>query len=151
MFQFTGFPSCTYGFSTRWQRITTAGFPHSEICGSTFICNYPQLIAACHVLLRLLMPRHSPYALISLILWYLYHWSILKICFVSSQLLAKLFFNFTLKVWFLSFWLFSTFLQSKNFVFAYYIVFNVLVALTKAQEICIQTECASFLWFRFTP
>ncbi len=42
------------------------GFPHSEICGSMYICYSPQLIAACHVLLRLLMPRHSPYALYSL-------------------------------------------------------------------------------------
>ena len=42
------------------------GFPHSEICGSKLICSSPQLIAACHVLLRLLMPRHSPCALISL-------------------------------------------------------------------------------------
>ena len=41
-------------------------FPHSEICGSKLICSSPQLIAACHVLLRLLMPRHSPYALLSL-------------------------------------------------------------------------------------
>ena len=32
------------------------------------ICSYPQLIAACHVLRRLLMPSHSPYALISLTL-----------------------------------------------------------------------------------
>ena len=30
------------------------------------ICSSPQLIAACHVLHRLLMPRHSPYALIRL-------------------------------------------------------------------------------------
>ena len=41
-------------------------FPHSEICGSMLICSSPQLIAACRVLLRLLMPRHSPCALISL-------------------------------------------------------------------------------------
>ena len=38
-------------------------FPHSEICGSMLICSSPQLIAACHVLLRLLMPRHPPCAL----------------------------------------------------------------------------------------
>jgi hypothetical protein len=44
----------------------SAGFPHSEICGSKLICSSPQLIAACHVLHRLLMPRHSPCALISL-------------------------------------------------------------------------------------
>ena len=30
------------------------------------MCSSPRLIAACHVLLRLLMPRHSPCALISL-------------------------------------------------------------------------------------
>ena len=41
-------------------------FPHSEICGSRLICSSPQLIAACHVFLRLLMPRHSPYALVCL-------------------------------------------------------------------------------------
>ena len=32
----------------------------------TLICSSPQLIAACHVLRRLLMPRHSPYALFCL-------------------------------------------------------------------------------------
>ena len=40
--------------------------PHSDICGSQVVCTSPQLIAAYHVLLRLLMPRHSPCALISL-------------------------------------------------------------------------------------
>ena len=44
----------------------SAGFPHSEICGSTLICSSPQLIAACRVLLRLSVPRHSPCALHSL-------------------------------------------------------------------------------------
>ena len=42
---------------------SSRGFPHSEICGSKLICSSPQLIAACHVLRRLLMPRHSPCAL----------------------------------------------------------------------------------------
>ena len=32
----------------------------------SLICSSPRLIAACHVLHRLLMPRHSPYALCSL-------------------------------------------------------------------------------------
>ena len=41
-------------------------FPHSEIHGSRLICSSPWLIAACHVFLRLLMPRHSPYALVCL-------------------------------------------------------------------------------------
>ena len=41
-------------------------FPHSEIFGSQAMCAYPKLIAAYHVLHRLLMPRHSPCALCSL-------------------------------------------------------------------------------------
>ena len=47
-----------------------AGFPHSEISGSMRMCRSPELIAACHVLLRLLMPRHSPCALLRLIYWF---------------------------------------------------------------------------------
>ena len=42
------------------------GLPHSDICGSILICSSPQLFAACHVLLRLPVPRHSPCALFSL-------------------------------------------------------------------------------------
>ena len=41
-------------------------FPYSEIPGSKPACGSPRLIAACHVLLRLLAPRHPPYALSSL-------------------------------------------------------------------------------------
>ena len=44
------------------------GFPHSEILGSKPACGSPRLIAARHVLHRLLAPRHSPYALSSLII-----------------------------------------------------------------------------------
>ncbi len=39
------------------------GFPHSEIPGSKEVCSSPGLIAACHVLHRLLMPRHPLCAL----------------------------------------------------------------------------------------
>ena len=42
------------------------GFPHSEIPGSMLVCSSPRLIAAYHVLRRLLMPRHPPCALSSL-------------------------------------------------------------------------------------
>ena len=48
--------------------VCSSGFPHSEISGSMLICSSPKLIAACHVLHRLLMPRHSPCALSSLTL-----------------------------------------------------------------------------------
>jgi hypothetical protein len=42
------------------------GLPHSEIPGLKVVCTYPRLIAAYHVLHRLLVPRHPPYALSSL-------------------------------------------------------------------------------------
>ena len=44
----------------------SARFPHSVISGSKAICAYPKLFAAYHDLHRLLVPRHPPYALISL-------------------------------------------------------------------------------------
>ena len=43
--------------------VCSAGFPHSEICGSMDMCSSPQLIAAYHVFRRLLVPRHPPCAL----------------------------------------------------------------------------------------
>ena len=46
--------------------VSSAGFPHSDICGSMDICSSPQLFAAYHVFLRLLVPRHPPCALFSL-------------------------------------------------------------------------------------
>ena len=44
----------------------SCGFPHSDIHGSGLICSSPWLFAACRVLLRLPVPRHSPCALSSL-------------------------------------------------------------------------------------
>ena len=66
MFQFRRFPTYAYFIQRTLTEYCSAGFPHSEISGSTVICTSPKLIAACHVLHRLLMPRHSPCALISL-------------------------------------------------------------------------------------
>ena len=66
MFQFRRFPSYAYLIQRRMTGYCPAGLPHSEISGSMDICSSPKLIAACHVLLRLLMPRHSPCALSSL-------------------------------------------------------------------------------------
>ena len=66
MFQFRRFPSYTYVFSIRCMGLTPYGLLHSDICGSIRACQSPQLFAAYRVLLRLLMPRHPPCALISL-------------------------------------------------------------------------------------
>ena len=65
MFQFTGFPPPSYGFRCRYM-VFPCGFPHSDICGSLCMCHSPQLFAAYHVFLRLLVPRHPPCALIAL-------------------------------------------------------------------------------------
>src|SRR5688572_14673007 len=51
---------------TGYHHMTGDGFPHSDIRGSTPACGSPRLIAANHVLLRLLTPRHPPSALSSL-------------------------------------------------------------------------------------
>ena len=64
MFQFARFPSHALGHG--WLCIITAGFLHSDVCGSPIICISPQLFAACHVLRRLPVPRHPPYALLHL-------------------------------------------------------------------------------------
>ena len=42
------------------------GFPHSDMLGSKNAPVSPSLFAGCHVLHRLLSPRHSPGALIAL-------------------------------------------------------------------------------------
>ena len=66
MFQFRRFPTYAYFVQRRLTEYCSAGFPHSVIPGSMPMCGSPRLIAACHDLLRLLMPRHSPCALFSL-------------------------------------------------------------------------------------
>ena len=64
MFQFPGFASPPYEFRRRYPK--RGGLPHSDIHGSTLARSSPWLFAACHVLHRLLTPRHPPNALASL-------------------------------------------------------------------------------------
>ena len=66
MFQFRAFPSYDYFIHRTILEYCSSVLPHSDISGSTLICSSPKLFAAYHVLHRLLMPRHSPCALISL-------------------------------------------------------------------------------------
>ena len=66
MFHFGGFPSLYYLIHIMILDSSSRWFPNSEICGSILIYSSPQLIAVSHVLLRLPMPRHSPYALFRL-------------------------------------------------------------------------------------
>ena len=66
MFQFPGFPAHDYFIHHALRDSSSRGFPHSDIRGSMLICSSPRLFAACHVLRRLPMPRHPPYALVRL-------------------------------------------------------------------------------------
>ena len=59
-------PFLTLWIGVRILEVCSSGFPHSDICGSMDICSSPQLFAAYHVFLRLLVPRHPPCALLRL-------------------------------------------------------------------------------------
>jgi hypothetical protein len=60
MFQFTRFASCTYVFSAGYLSV---GFPIRKSADQSLFASSPQLIAGCHVLRRLSLPRHPPCAL----------------------------------------------------------------------------------------
>ncbi len=60
MFQFPGFVFLSD------DRTFSIGLPHSDMYGSIDACSSPYLFAAYRVLLRLLAPRHPPYALVHL-------------------------------------------------------------------------------------
>ena len=66
MVHFPGFARARLWIHRAVRGFYPRGFPHSEIPGSKPACGSPRLIAACHVLLRLLLPRHPPCALSSL-------------------------------------------------------------------------------------
>ena len=67
MFQFPGFPPVSLWIRKTVAELFSAGFPHSDICGSMSACDSPQLFAAGRVLLRRLVPWHPPCALLRLI------------------------------------------------------------------------------------
>ena len=92
------------------------GLLHSDICGSMFACNYPQLFAAYHVLLRLLMPRHSPYALISLTILNYALFASKSSCCLRIFALSLIVVNTRLKNYFFSF---LSFISSFAFTFSF--------------------------------
>ena len=59
-------PFLTLWIGVRILEVGSSRFPHSEISGSSGICPSPKLFAAYHVLHRLSVPRHPPYALSSI-------------------------------------------------------------------------------------
>ena len=55
-----------YEFTHGYRPIKGGGFPHSDTPGSMLTYSSPRRFAVCRVLLRLLVPRHPPCALIHL-------------------------------------------------------------------------------------
>ena len=79
MFHFPTFPSYNYGFIARSQVLHLRGSPIRISPDIALIYSSPRLFAVSHVLLRLLMPRHSPYALVHL------NFPIHQICFETRK------------------------------------------------------------------
>src|SRR4029077_14534893 len=73
MVHFPGFARAQLWIHRAVHGFYPCGFPHSEIPGSMPACGSPRLIAACHVLHRLLLPRHPPCALSSLTIKFTRH------------------------------------------------------------------------------
>ena len=84
MFQFTGLLSYNYVFIIWYLRITIGEFPHSDISGSKHTYCSPKHFVVRHVLLQLLVPRHSLCALSNLItIVFLIWWDILMLCILA--------------------------------------------------------------------
>ena len=102
MFQFRQFPTYAYLIQRRLHEYESCRFPHSDICGSMAICASPQLFAACHVLHRLPVPRHSPCALCNLTIIELYEFPV-KVLAIGKNCNFRFFAYFNLSISFLSF------------------------------------------------
>ena len=77
MVHFPGFARARLWIHRAVRGVYPRGFPHSEIPGSMPACGSPRLIAACHVLHRLLLPRHPPCALSSLTIKFTRHTAVM--------------------------------------------------------------------------
>ena len=97
MFQFPGFPPIELFIHSMVIRLQRTGFPHSDIKGSMPACGSPLLFAACHVLLRRLVPWHPPCALVRLIT------SFLRLVTLISGQLTFFYCNWSFKTSFLVF------------------------------------------------
>ena len=90
MVHFPGFARARLWIHRAVRGFYPRGFPHSEIPGSMPACGSPRLIAACHVLHRLLLPRHPPCALSSLTIKFTRHTAASpQLSAISRQLSAK--------------------------------------------------------------
>jgi hypothetical protein len=97
MVHFPGFARTRLWIHRAVRRFYPRGFPHSEIPGSKPACGSPRLIAACHVLLRLLLPRHPPCALSSLTIKFARHTAARPLSKLSFRAKRGICFSFDLQ------------------------------------------------------
>ena len=100
-------------------KLSFSRFPHSDICGLLDICSSPQLFAACHVLLRLPVPRHPPCALFCLTSFLMYSVTL-------AFLLQWLYLSFGSSIAFFVFVLVCFFLVSLIWLERFFLVFCLL-------------------------
>ena len=93
----------------------TCGLLHSDTLGSYRACQSPRLFAAYRVLLRLLMPRHPPCALISL------NTNLAELCLDLSEFFFRIRekFEIVLPLFSLKFYLLKIWIFNFLFVFRY--------------------------------
>ena len=80
-FSSPGLPLITYFIGLWVLEGCSSGFPHSDISGSVSICDSPKHFGAYPVLHRLLVPRHSPYALNNLTFFFYFMFVLLDVVF----------------------------------------------------------------------
>ena len=153
MFQFRRFPSYSYFIQSMMRGYCPRGFPHSDIPGSLLICSSPRLFAACRVLRRLLMPRHSPCALFSLTMLFKLFSLYFESCrFQQNLFFAKLFFTLNnFKVFHFRFCL-SVFngLPSPTALccLAFFLLFSVQFSRCKKGAFASASDRCTGLWWR---
>ena len=133
-FSSAGLPTYDYFIHHRLTEYCSAVFPHSDICGSMLICSSPQLFAAYHVLLRLLMPRHSPCALIRLTFLNDHSFSLAILNYVSKLFSVICFIPVTLIC--ISLYIRAFFLKKPDF----FLLFSLFNSQTSLQPILMMVE-----------
>ena len=133
-FSSAGLPTYDYFIHHRLTEYCSAVFPHSDICGSMLICSSPQLFAAYHVLLRLLMPRHSPCALIRLTFLNDLSFSLAILNYVSKLFSVICFIPVTLIC--ISLYIRAFFLKKPDF----FLLFSLFNSQTSLQPILMMVE-----------
>ena len=142
MFQFTAYPLVRLWIHLTIPEVCSGRFPHSEISGSMAICASPKLFAAYHVLHRLLVPRHSPCALVRLTIAFALSWNKAVKWNEFWNIFFKSFKN--VELYFSRLTLFHFFIQFSRYRFIFWkgFVLSVEIARFELATPCLQGRCS---------